>query len=426
MQDHNHTAEAGLIACLLDAREGAATAYHCAKCGITAASFTDGRFSDLFHAAQTMRQKGQAVSRSALWSRIHADGGDPAEMMAKVPTENTSAVFAYGFAADVRSAQTIRAAREAIDRIGGMVRCGDTAQDIVGEFQRSALELCGQDASTIHTLATERADKIEQWRQAKSRGYVGVPSWCRQINHAMGGYRPGVMTVLGAFRGTGKSTFARQECYHKAHDLQMPCALLSMEDPADVAAAGIVGALKDFSVFHMDVGAHELDLDDVDARWRDVENIPLHIVSRGMNIDQIATTLTGLRAAKNIGFAVIDHIQFIRAGKSRHGSRNDEVAHYSGVLSDLAKTLGIPLLVCSQLSRDSEKEARTPRLSDLRDSGAIEQDARQVMLLYRDPVDGSVSKEAHELHIAKNNYGAAGEKIRLWREDGRQRFKVRA
>jgi replicative DNA helicase len=112
----------------------------------------------------------------------------------------------------------------------------------------------------------------------------------------------------------------------------------------------------------------------------------------------------------------IDHIQLIKPYELPHSNRNNTMAVYSQSIVALAKSLDIPIICLSQLSRDAEKGVRTPRLSDLRDSGTLEQDARQVLLLYQE-------KETFKLEIAKNNFGSSGNTVEMIRHSDKQRFE---
>jgi replicative DNA helicase len=101
-------------------------------------------------------------------------------------------------------------------------------------------------------------------------------------------------------------------------------------------------------------------------------------------------------------------------------SRNDTMAHYSQCIVNMAKRLDIAAVCASQFSRASEKESRKPRLSDLRDSGSLEQDARQIILLYWD-----AEADSFMLEVAKNNYGQSGEAVEVIRYGDMQRFEER-
>ena len=118
-----------------------------------------------------------------------------------------------------------------------------------------------------------------------------------------------------------------------------------------------------------------------------------------------------LKIEKHIGLVVIDYLQLIQGSNKRNGSREQEISEISRSLKILAKELEVPVIALSQLSREAEKrQDHRPMLSDLRESGAIEQDADIVMFLYRDDYYDKESKKQNvaEVIIAKNRGGSTG------------------
>lgn len=287
------------------------------------------------------------------------------------------------------------------------------------QSELAELQISGLTKSPVRHISDFRHEKIEQWRAAKGKGYIGIPSSFHEINQYLGGYRHGVMLVLGGFRGEGKSTLARQEAFGIAQK-GYKTLICSLEDPGDIAAAGIAGNYANRSVFHLDTGSDDIEhINQMDREWADLAGVPLHIASGAMRIEDIETAAMIHKARHGLDFIVIDHIQFITPYKLPGMDRNGTVATYSQRIVSMLTKHKIPGLILSQLSRDSEKESRKPRLSDLRDSGCIEQDARAVMLLYYNGGD-----KHHRLEIAKNNFGISGKTFKIKREDGRQRFAM--
>lgn len=265
---------------------------------------------------------------------------------------------------------------------------------------------------------TEFCDaKVSAWRQAKGTGYVGIPSTFQKLNTYLGGYRRKVMTVLGGYRGEGKSTIARQEA-HGVAKLGFRALVVSLEDPEDIAQAGIAGNEASISVFHLDTGnGFDVNIDTIESAWRGMAALPLHTAA-AMTIDEIVSLATIQKARHGLDFIVIDHLQYISPYTLPRMDRNGTIATYSQKICGLAKTLDVAVLVLSQFSRDSEKMSRRPKLSDLRDSGTIEQDARAVLLLSYDS-----NLNHHLLEVAKNNNGVSKVDIGVRRLDGKQRFE---
>lgn len=143
------------------------------------------------------------------------------------------------------------------------------------------------------------------------------------------------------------------------------------------------------------------------------------MIHLGISITEIRAKSRKLKLEKNIGLIVIDYLQLISGSNSRkNGSREQEIAEISRSLKILAKELDVPVIALSQLSRspDQRKEDHRPMLSDLRESGSIEQDADIVIFLYRDDYYNpeSEKKNIAEVIIAKQRSGSTGTVELLW------------
>jgi replicative DNA helicase len=269
----------------------------------------------------------------------------------------------------------------------------------------------------IYQMKDLREDKIAQWKLAKTSGFVGVPFFITGINKYLGGWRKGCLAIIGGYRGEGKSILLREDAYTDAK-AGRPVLFFSLEDPADIACASIAGLHSEVSTFYCDTGeAYPEQLAKIEDGWKEIDNLPLWLISRNINITQICALSEMMSIRHKIEVIYLDHIQYISPLVMQGMNRTQTLAHYSLTLSSLAKKLDVPIVVASQLSRDSEKDNRKPRLSDLRDSGCLEQDARQVLLLFWDG-----EKCHHVLSVAKNNYGISGKEVDVWRIDGKQHF----
>jgi replicative DNA helicase len=291
----------------------------------------------------------------------------------------------------------------------------EMVSNVVGELMQ--LQSCGE--SEAMKVGDFRQAKVEQWREAKKNGFVGLPFCIAEINQYLGGWRPGCFSILGGYRGEGKSTLLRQDAYTQAR-AGHKVMLFSLEDPGDIASASIAGMHAGVSTFHCDTGqAYEETLRKIDAGWKELADMPLWIQSNSMGINQIIGEIESRYYKDGLEAVYLDHVQYISPLILPRMTRNDTMSHYSNMITGVARRLNISMIGASQLSRSSEKENRKPKLSDLRDSGTLEQDARQIMLLYWDG-----EKNHHVLEVAKNNYGISGKSVDLWRMDGKHRFSA--
>lgn len=406
-------AERAVIGCIL--ADGIVGMDACRRRAVTLNSFIEPVTRKIFTAMEQLQELGAVADMFTVKNHLERTGvqvdiTEIGDCMESVPAKE----YIEHYIQELKERERLRnielACRTAIagcQELKGSHEITDALVDrVMGETPKA----------DIVKLGTLREAKLAQWRVAKDSGVVGVPSVFPSLNRYLGGYRYGVNTVMGAYRGQGKSTFLRQEALHMAQ-AGFPVLLLSLEDPADVAAANIVGNYGSFSVFQNDIGhAGEENLQKAHASWGEIADLPLWISSESMNIMQIMSLATAAVQRHGIRAILIDHIQYIMPHK-RFNSRNDEVAFYSQQICAMARRLNVVCITASQLARSAERENRPPRLSDLRDSGSIEQDARAVLLLY-----WNSELEKHLCAVAKNNYGPSGARIVLQRNGKYQRF----
>lgn len=292
---------------------------------------------------------------------------------------------------------------------------------IINDTQSRLVELQANQTSrgnVVHHVTHYREEKVDQWRNAKTTGFIGIPSSMEAIDKALGGYRRKVMCILGGYRGEGKSLFMRQELYAQSRR-GYKALLITLEDPEDMAAAVIAGHASRRSIFALDTGYYhdERIIGEVYDAWMGMQELPLWTAA-ARTIEDVMTIATSHKARHGLDVIGIDHIQYITPYVRPRLDRNGTIAVYSSSICNMLKDLDCAGIVASQFARNAEKENRKPRLSDLRDSGTIEQDCRQALLLYRDGQD-------HIIEVAKNNFGPSGVEIGLTRVGNEHRFEYR-
>ena len=217
----------------------------------------------------------------------------------------------------------------------------------------------------------------------------------------------------------GKSAFALNIATHAALKAHVPVAIFSLEMSKEQMVNRIL--CSEAMVDSNKVRTGKLDESD----WvKLAESIgPLSEAeiyiddTPGISITEIRSKCRKLKMEKNIGMVVIDYLQLVQASNRRNGSREQEISEISRSLKILAKEIGVPVIALSQLSRAVEQRPdHRPMLADLRESGAIEQDADLVMFLYRDDYYNpeSEKKDIAEIIIAKHRGGSTGTLDLLW------------
>ena len=405
--------EKALIGCIfLDTNAGI---YACKEHKITESSFTDVICQSTFRSILKLSRAGTPIDPLTVNSDSRIDLLD--EINSIIHDTPTAAHVGH-YAEKVKVAERGREVARMLARAQTDLKQGVSVPELVKTLQAGLIEVSDNNAVKVKKLADLREQKIEQWKAAQEHGFIGVQFTLPTVNNSLGGWRPGCVGIIAGYRGEGKSTLMRQQCLELAK-AGRGVALFTLEDPDDVASSSMVGAHAEISVFGLDTGrSHPDKINQIDQAWRQIGDIPLFIMSGSLGVDQIDTTAQMLKMKHDIDIVFVDHVQYIAPLIMRGMSRNDTMAYYSQRFSAMSKKLDIPVVLASQLSRASEQQERKPKMSDLRDSGTLEQDARQILLLYFDK-----EKDNHIIEVAKNNFGESRKEVDVKRMDGRQKFE---
>ena len=242
----------------------------------------------------------------------------------------------------------------------------------------------------------------------------GLPTGYPSLDRMLDGLQKTSMIVIGARPAVGKTSFMTNILYNLAAE-GVPVGMFSLEMSKE--------QLLERTLFGMSkINAANLRRGIKLTKWqqeaftnavRKVKSLPFFVDDRGaLRIDQIQATARRMVADHGVRCIGVDYLQLANPS-SRGASREREVSEISAGLKALAKELNIPVIVLAQLNREAEKragkEAGVPRVSDLRDSGSIEQDADQIMLLYRPYVmDKDANPEEAKVIVGKNRFGETG------------------
>jgi replicative DNA helicase len=256
----------------------------------------------------------------------------------------------------------------------------------------------------------ELADVLKEAFSAKRK--VPVSTEYDDLDKLLGGgLHPGEMVIVAGRPSMGKTTFALNICRQAAAKNKTACAIFSLEMSREQVG-------KNFLAMDAMVEAekirkweiNEVEHDTLKKSFRRIKDYPICIVDEG------GLTTAGLRArcrrlkhTENIGLVVIDYLQLMRPSSAKD-VREQEVAEMSRDCKALARELDLPVIVVAQLNRSPEgRSDKRPVLSDLRESGSLEQDADVVMLLYRgDYYDETAEHGTAEVNIAKQRNGPTG------------------
>ena len=253
-------------------------------------------------------------------------------------------------------------------------------------------------------------------------GLLGIPTGFATLDKRLSGLQGTQMIVVAGRPGMGKTSFALNIVEHVSANRNIPCLIFSLEMSAEQLAARLQCARARVDSQKYRTGKLDAsDLEKLKAANKDLENSPVYIDdSTGITITEMLAKARKMKAQQGLGLIVIDYLQLMSSG-SKVESRQQEVSQFSRSIKIMAKELDVPVILLSQLSRANEKRdkgSRRPMLSDLRESGAIEQDADVVIFLHREDYYSDMQDLDNigmaEIIIAKQRSGPTGSIQAVW------------
>ncbi|HQU56217.1 MAG TPA: replicative DNA helicase [Chitinophagaceae bacterium] len=281
-----------------------------------------------------------------------------------------------------------------------------------------------KNATNINTELVKAIERIQDLRN-KDEDVTGVPSGFPSLDRITYGWQNTDLIILAARPSVGKTAFAlnlaRNAVMHAGK--QTPVAFFSLEMSAGQLIQRILSAQSEIALENIARGKmKEHEMEQLYAKGlQPLSDVPFFIDdSPGLNVFELRAKCRRLKKAHNIGLIIIDYLQLMNgSGDNRNSNREQVISNISRNLKGLAKELNVPIIALSQLSRAVEtrganKEgSKMPQLSDLRESGAIEQDADLVMFMYRQEYygitqdeHGDTNKGETQIRIAKHRNGS--------------------
>ncbi|RCX11591.1 replicative DNA helicase [Extensimonas vulgaris] len=281
---------------------------------------------------------------------------------------------------------------------------------------------------SMDTLVVNLLDRVQEMAD-NPNDITGVPTGFIDLDRMTSGLQAGDMVVLAARPSMGKTAFAVNIAEHVALNEGLPVAIFSMEMGAAQLAVRIVGSIGRIDQGHLRTGKL------TDEEWprlteaiERLRNVSLHIdETPGLTPSELRANARRLaRQCGKLGLIVVDYLQLMSGSASSEGeNRATELGEISRGLKMLAKELQCPVIALSQLNRSVESRTdKRPMMSDLRESGAIEQDADIIMFIYRDDYYNKDSKEPNvaEIIIGKQRNGPTGT-VKLFFQKSQTRFE---
>jgi replicative DNA helicase len=341
------------------------------------------------------------------------------ELANLVPT----AAHALYYAQIVREKALLRRVIETGSRMVGLAfRAEETADDILEQAQQSLSELAQKgrrEPERLHHILVSTLERVEQ--MAGQKGLAGVSTGFPDIDRLLSGLQPSDFLVVAARPSMGKTNLCLNIARNVALREQAPVVIFSLEMSQEQLALRLISAEADIDGQRLRTG----DLsEDMWARLTQalgrLGDAPIFIDdSAGLSPLELSAKARSLHRRAPLGLIIIDYLQLMSA-RNRAENRQQEISEISRNMKALARELRVPVLALSQLSRAVESRTdKHPMLSDLRESGAIEQDADVVAFIYRDDYytkDSEVPGMA-EVLIAKQRNGPTGTVQLMFRKE---------
>jgi replicative DNA helicase len=321
----------------------------------------------------------------------------------QVPTTSLLAHYSSVVSKQARLRNLVSGARELISKATAKVGDDDAKLDEVEQTLTALMQRTTQGGEVRLTDVVRDAISEIEKAHASDGTCTGIPTGFAALDRTISGFHDGDMTIIAGRPSMGKTSLAVSIVENIAIDQGIPCGIFSLE----MTAASLV---KRMISSRSGVGGHEIltgnlnekDIKAITVAASRINGSPIFIDDTpGLTVSSLSSRARRMVARHGVRIIFVDYIQLMHA---KADNRQREVSIISGGLKAISKELGIPVIVLSQLNRMVEAQDRPPRLSDLRDSGSIEQDADVVVLLHRPSANTNIV----EAMIKKHRNGPTG------------------
>lgn len=377
----------------------------------------------IFMALLALSERGEPLDKVALAEELRGRGmldkiGGLAYLSSLMDTVPTAASAEY-YAKIVREKASLRGLIHAgteISRLGfeseeDVPEALDKSEQIVYEVTNRGTK---KSFAAVSDLLLGVFQDLER-RHERKGDRTGVTSGFRDIDDYTAGFQPGNLVILAARPAMGKTSMALNMAVAAAKDERKPVAIFSLEMTKQELVERFISSEGRLDASKLRRGAiKENEWDEIGKAMGTLHDLPIYLDDSGsVSVTEIRSRCRRLKSAGGLAAVFIDYLQLVRpATLGRNVNRNEELSDICRTLKATAKDLEIPIVALAQLNRGVEaRQDKRPMLSDLRDSGAIEQEADIVTFLYRDAYynrETSPEPDLTEFIIAKHRNGKVG------------------
>lgn len=384
----------------------------------------------IFEAMITLFEKQQPIDIVTLRNQLKGEGhlkllGGQAYLNELLDTVPTSAYVEY-YGRIVKDhymkRKLIEISSKAVEK--AFSDTGDI-KEMMDEVEGSIFTLAQQhqyrEFIPLKEVLADSFERLEQLQKTKD-GLRGIPTGFTALDNKIAGLQKSALIILAARPGVGKTTFSLNIALHAAFKAKQTVGFFSLEMSKEELVDRLLVGHADIDAWRLKTGRlTEEDNKKLIAAMGELSEAKIFIDDTpGASIMEMRTKARRLKSEKNLGLVVVDYLQLADPGR-KFESRTQEVSYISLGLKNLARELQVPVLALSQLSRSVEQRGTgKPVLSDLRESGSIEQDADIVMFIYKDTENDDLldnGKKIIKIDIAKHRAGSTGEIEMLFRGD---------
>ncbi len=415
--------------------------------GIDQEDFYKKSHEKIYEGMADLYSKSEPIDLLTLSTRLDEKGvlqdvggrGYLAQLSTTVPTASNIKQYATIVTKKATLRKLLQSADE-ITRLGYQEEEGDV-EEILDKAQQHIYSVSQKhlkDAFTpIKGILSSAFDRIDELHKEKGK-MRGIPTGFKKLDNLLAGFQKSDLIIIAARPSVGKTSLALDIVRAAAVRHKVPVGMFSLEMSKEQLVDRLICAEAGVDLWKMRTGnlsdrPDSQDFPRIGQAMGLLSEAPIFIDDTpNTNVMQIRTKARRLQSEHGLGLVVIDYLQLMESHTDKHGSnRVQEVAEMSRQMKGIARELSVPVISLSQLSRAVEQtKPAIPKLSHLRDSGSIEQDADVVMFLYRKAADRNYRledippDERHigEIHIAKHRNGPTGV-VKVFFDESRASFK---
>ncbi|MCB9091913.1 MAG: replicative DNA helicase [Halobacteriovoraceae bacterium] len=420
---HDLLTEKSLLGCLL-------IDSHCfdliSESGLEETDFYDPKYQSIFKAIKDLYYENVAIDYVSVCAKLRDSGkleqvGGQGYILELIE-DQASTVHVTHYAKIVKEKSIVR---EIIRTASRVIETGTkftgTVADFISEVEANFFKLTSQTRSgglrDLKTFLKHNLKELENVNRKKGE-ISGLPTGFVDLDRALLGLQPGQLVVLAARPGVGKTSLAISVAVNSVKHTGLPVAVFSLEMLAPELSMRILSSQACVDSERLRTKNFlDSDLRNIAHAVQELSHAPLYINDAAdVNLLDIKSQCRKIKLEQGLGLVVIDYLQLMQS-HNKVISREQQISEISRGLKNLAKELECPIIALSQLNRAVESRPdKRPLISDLRESGSIEQDADIVLMIYRDDMYNPESKEKGiaEVIIAKNRAGSRGTVKLAW------------